>query len=193
MPCPSGMQGWPLGTPGGQPASGYTLSLSFHPFPGPWPTPPFLYYKRYGLPSGLSHSGRPSGHVVVISVPLLLYLKHIGTGISCSISSVPGKSVSLGWWIFGGPILIFLKRWWDFHWTPGLLLRLRQSWSLSVELLLIPPLYKLENDLFPKSNQGHLNSNWDPRRELLFPPVSIYCLTLEASWWKWKRRVKKLA
>ena len=44
---PSSTRGFPLGFPGGRPASGDALFLSFSPFPGPWPPFPVLCYKRY--------------------------------------------------------------------------------------------------------------------------------------------------
>ena len=47
VPCPSRTWGLLSGFPGGPPASGHTLSLSFSPFPGLWPPSTVLCYIRY--------------------------------------------------------------------------------------------------------------------------------------------------
>ena len=110
MPCPLGTQRLPQDFPGGQPASGHALSLSFSSFPGPWPPSPVLCYKSIG--GCLDHLTKEAAGSCCCSCcnftlmsdahwcgscTTYLFFLHIGTGICPLKLPVPHKSLSPDW------------------------------------------------------------------------------------------------
>ena len=114
VPCPSRTCGAPYGFPGGWPASGHTLSLSFSSFPGPWPPFPVLCYKRYWGLSGKSHLKRQQSLMSDAH-----WERNLSFKITCPSYESKSRLVK-----FRGPLLAFPERQWGSCWAPELLLRL---------------------------------------------------------------------